>query len=94
MGRSMSTFGSERDERNVPGALDSGAELALMSCAIAGDPARDDFPPLSDQVTQAFDIFVVDIDDLVRTETTDFFARKASFGRHSLMASFVLAVTL
>ena len=94
VGRSILTFGSEGHECDVPCALDGCAELALVSGTIAGDPSRNNFPPLSDQVTQAFDIFIVDISNLVRAEAADFFSWKASFCRHSLMASFVLSAPL
>lgn len=64
-GHSLSTFGGEGHERDITGALDGNAKLALVSCAIAGDAARNDFPALSDQITQALDIFVIDIDNLI-----------------------------
>jgi hypothetical protein len=60
-----SSFGSERHERDVPGTLNRDAELALMSCTVTGDPARNDFSPLSNQVAQAFDIFIVNIDNFI-----------------------------
>jgi len=87
--RGRSALGGEGHECNATSTLDRCAELALMSSAIAGDPARNDFTSLGDQITQTFDIFIIDIGNLVRTEAADLLAGKAPFRCHSLMASFM-----
>jgi hypothetical protein len=87
MCRGSSALGSEGHERDVTGALDGCAKLALVSSTITGDAARDDFPALGNQVPQAFDIFIVDVDDLIRTEATNLLAWKTPFRRHPLAAS-------
>ena len=83
----LSALGCERHERDVAGALNGSTELALMSSTIAGDAAWNDLPALGDQVAQAFNVFIVDIRDLIRTETANFFPWKAPFRRHPVVAS-------
>jgi hypothetical protein len=83
-----SALGGERHEGNVAGALDGRAELALMAGTIAGDAAWNDFAALGDQIPQTFNVFVVDVFDLIGTEATDFLALKAPFGRHCQLTSF------
>jgi hypothetical protein len=85
--RGRSAFGREGHECDVTGALDRGAKLALVSSAIAGDAARNDFPALGDQVPQPLNIFIVDVGDLIRTEAADLLAWETPFRGHSLVAS-------
>jgi hypothetical protein len=89
--RGLSALGGEGHECNATGTLDRCAELALMSRAIARDPARNDFTSLGDQITQTFNIFIIDISNLVRTEAADLLAGKTPFRCHSLLASFMPA---
>jgi hypothetical protein len=85
--RGLSALGRERHERDVAGALNGGTKLALVSSTITGDAAWNDFPALGDQVPQAFNIFIIDIRDLIRTETANLFPWKPPFRRHPVVAS-------
>jgi hypothetical protein len=85
--RGRSALGSERHERDVAGALNGSTKLALVPSTITGDTSWNDFPALSDQVPQALDIFIIDILDLIRTETTNLFPWKTPFRRHPVVAS-------
>ena len=87
--RGSSALARERHERDVAGALDSCAKLALMSSTIAGNAARNDFAALSNQVAQSLDVFIVDIDNLIRTESADLLAWEAPFCCQFFIASFV-----
>jgi hypothetical protein len=88
--RGISALSTERHKRNVTGTLDGCAKLSLVSCTIAGDPAWDNFPPLGDQVTQALDVLIIDVRNLIRTEATDLLAWESSFRRHPFVASLSL----
>jgi hypothetical protein len=85
--RGRSALGREWHERDVAGALDGCTKLALVSSTITGDAAWNDFPALGDQVPQALDIFIINICDLIRTETADLLPWKTPFRRHPIVAS-------
>jgi len=76
------TLGGEGHEGDVAGTFDRRAELALVSGTIAGDTARNDLATLGDQIAQALNILIIDIDDLICTEPAYFLTRKAPFCRH------------
>jgi hypothetical protein len=63
--RGLSALGCEWHERDVAGALNSSAKLALVSSTITGDAAWNDFSALGDQVPQAFNIFIINIRNLI-----------------------------
>jgi len=63
--RGLSALGREGHQRDIAGAFDGCTKLALVSSTITGDAAWNDFPALSNQVPQTFDIFIVDIHDLI-----------------------------
>jgi hypothetical protein len=89
--RGLSALGREGHERDVAGTLDGCAKLALVSSTITGDAAGDDFPALGDQVPQTFDIFIVDVRNLIRTETANFLTWETPFRRHPVIASYACA---
>lgn len=51
---------SERQERDGSGSLDRNGQLALVSHAVAGDPARHDPASLRQKTTQQTDVLEVD----------------------------------
>jgi hypothetical protein len=67
-----------RQHGHRTGALDGVGQLALMPCAAAGDPARNDFAALGDEAAEATHVFVVDEVDLVRAELANFSAPEAA----------------
>src|SRR5919108_6186611 len=75
--RRILALGSKRNEGDVTGPFDGYAKLALVAGAIPRDAAWNDFAALRDQIAQTFDVFVVDVGDLIGTEATNFFAWKA-----------------
>ena len=85
--RGLSALGRERHERDVAGALDGCTKLALVSSTIAGDATWNDFPALGDQIPQTLDVFIIDIRDLIRTETANLLPWKTPFRRHPVVAS-------
>jgi hypothetical protein len=94
MDRRASALGRERHEGDIAGAPDGDAQLALMSGTVAGNTAWDDLAPLGDQVSQALDILIVDIIDLIRTKAADFLPLKPPFGRHRSLASFLPKISI
>jgi hypothetical protein len=85
--RGLSALGRERHERDVAGALNGSTKLALVSSTITGDATWNDFPALGDQVPQALNVLIIDIHDLIRTETANLFPWKTPFRRHPVVAS-------
>lgn len=51
---------SERQERDGSGSLDRDGQLALVSHAVSGDPARHDAASLREKTTQQADVLEVD----------------------------------
>jgi hypothetical protein len=48
-----------RQQGNVSGPLDGLGYLPLMFGAVAGDPARNNFSPFADEITEGAGIFVI-----------------------------------
>ena len=63
--------GAERDEGEVPGALDGGGHRSLMLGAHAGLAARFYLPPVGHVPAKAVGILVVNIFDAVNAEAAD-----------------------
>ena len=82
--RRILALGSKGHEGDVTGPFDGDAKLALVTGTIPRDPAWNDFASLSDQIAQAFDVFVVDVGDFIGTEATNFLAWKALLRCHAL----------
>jgi hypothetical protein len=61
-------------EREQPRALDGDGELALMACAGAGDAAGNNLSAVGEISSQAGDVLVIDIMNLVDTERADLFS--------------------
>src|SRR4030088_913182 len=57
-----------RNQRDLSRALDRHLQLPLVQRARAGNPARQDLPPLGHERRQQLDVLVVDVVDLVRAE--------------------------
>jgi len=58
-------LGDVRQQRKLPGALDSARDLALMAAARSRDPPRADLAALGDEPAQRRNVLVVDPVDLV-----------------------------
>src|SRR5829696_4476866 len=69
--RRLPGCGSERQERHVPRSLDRGSQRALVPGAGAELATRLDLAALGDVAAQARRVLVVDLPDLVDTESTD-----------------------
>src|SRR5215471_6305557 len=63
--------GGVRDQRDGPGALDRGLELALVERAGPRDPARQDLAALRDEGLQQLDVLPVHVLELLRAELAD-----------------------
>src|SRR5699024_5753767 len=63
------------DQGDDPGALDSDGQLALMPGAGAGNPSGDDLRSFRQDLAAVFaDGLVIDVLDLINTESADFSA--------------------
>ena len=65
---------NERDDGQVPRALDGLRQLALMDRADSADPPRQDLAALGDEVGEQLSVLVVDVGDLLGAELADAFA--------------------
>jgi len=61
-----------RQESDLTGSLDGNGDLTLMLCAAAGDAAGQDLASLADELSQAGNILIVKLFDLVGAEQTNF----------------------
>ena len=68
----MRLFSDIGEKSDLSCPLDSYSELALMLCAGSGDPSGQYLSALADELPEAGSILVVDILDLVSTESADF----------------------
>ena len=82
LNRSIRSFnqsiGGERQQRDVPRALDCQRHLTLMLCAVARDATRQNFSALGDEPTKFRRIFIVNVLDLVDAERANFSPRAPS----------------
>src|SRR5215469_12232481 len=62
---------SERQQRDVAGALDGDTEPALMACAHPGHAARQDFAAFLDELRKNVGALVVDQIDFLNTKLAD-----------------------
>src|SRR5439155_13131945 len=65
------SVGRVRQERDRPGPLDRGLELALMKRARSGNPTRQDLAPFRDESLEELDVLPVDVLELFRAELAD-----------------------
>src|SRR5437764_781518 len=68
----------ERHERDHARTLDRYRNLALVQCAVARNPARNDFAAVGNEVLERLGIFVVDRHVLIGAEATDLASREAT----------------
>src|SRR5579872_2610667 len=88
--RPATSLGHERDERNLPRALDRGLQLSLMHRARPGDPPRQDLAALGHEGTDQLHVLVVDVVDLVRAELADLAAAEHRPALSGLVAGLLL----
>jgi hypothetical protein len=67
----------KRQKSDIAGALDRFRQLALMVRTGPGNPARGNFAPLGNKVTQGTDIFIINRYLLVGAEAANFATAKA-----------------
>src|ERR1700692_3026570 len=70
------SVGRERKHGRDAGAPDRVLEPGLMQLARSGETTRKDLPPLRDELLQCFDVFVVDVFELLDAELADALAAK------------------
>jgi hypothetical protein len=70
--------GSNREQCNIPGTLDSLGDFSLMPGAVSGDTARNNLAALRDEITECAWLLIIYRKIFLCTETTYLAALKGT----------------